>query len=384
MVDAGGGLTLDGPGILNAFQAWQAARAGQPVSWRLEGDPVEGCALPARDDVLISGYGQDRVDLSAGLLHIAPHLVRPIRMVEPGLPAPGFWGRLFGGRNRNNGRLDPDDPMIAPNFRPMYHGYTLDQAVLVDVSRLVIALARDCVAHGGEIVIRRNASDAGGAGAIPREDAVFRVSAVSDRPWREDIGYLGHVADSRILMLPLPGGYMLTDCSFPEASDDDPRAFLGQVHAEVLVKPPGRQGLRLGSGEGGRTPARQGVAALLPLTPALAVGPEPLLDGRLDGGYGMFANRLAATWSHLDAAYIRTLMSRHGAATPEVLGQVHRDADLGEDFGGGLREREVRWMIDHEWARTAEDVFLRRGPFQYTGTDLSRLQDWMDRHGPVV
>ncbi len=34
--------------------------------------------------------------------------------------------------------------------------------------------------------------------------------------------------------------------------------------------------------------------------------------------------------------------------------------DMGEDFGGGLTAREVDWMIDHEWARTVDDVIWRR------------------------
>ena len=32
----------------------------------------------------------------------------------------------------------------------------------------------------------------------------------------------------------------------------------------------------------------------------------------------------------------------------------------GQDFGHGLCEAELRWLIDKEWARTAEDVLWRR------------------------
>ena len=34
--------------------------------------------------------------------------------------------------------------------------------------------------------------------------------------------------------------------------------------------------------------------------------------------------------------------------------------DLGERFGWDLTEREVRWLMEREWARTAEDVLWRR------------------------
>jgi glycerol-3-phosphate dehydrogenase len=32
----------------------------------------------------------------------------------------------------------------------------------------------------------------------------------------------------------------------------------------------------------------------------------------------------------------------------------------GRDFGQGLTEAELRWLVEHEWARTIEDVLWRR------------------------
>jgi glycerol-3-phosphate dehydrogenase len=34
--------------------------------------------------------------------------------------------------------------------------------------------------------------------------------------------------------------------------------------------------------------------------------------------------------------------------------------DLGRHFGGGLYEREARFLIAEEWATTAEDILTRR------------------------
>ena len=42
------------------------------------------------------------------------------------------------------------------------------------------------------------------------------------------------------------------------------------------------------------------------------------------------------------------------------LGAAKSWADLGRSFGGGLSEAEVRYLMDKEWARTAEDVLWRR------------------------
>jgi glycerol-3-phosphate dehydrogenase len=34
--------------------------------------------------------------------------------------------------------------------------------------------------------------------------------------------------------------------------------------------------------------------------------------------------------------------------------------DLGRDFGGGLTEAEIRYLVENEWARKADDVLWRR------------------------
>ena len=53
---------------------------------------------------------------------------------------------------------------------------------------------------------------------------------------------------------------------------------------------------------------------------------------------------------------LREVFRRHGARAAEVLG----DGELGEHYGGGLTERELRYFMRHEWARTVDDVLWRR------------------------
>ncbi len=59
---------------------------------------------------------------------------------------------------------------------------------------------------------------------------------------------------------------------------------------------------------------------------------------------------------HLPEATLRPIFRRHGTHAQAVVG----DGELGEDFGAGLSERELRYLIEHEWAQTAEDVLWRR------------------------
>ena len=58
----------------------------------------------------------------------------------------------------------------------------------------------------------------------------------------------------------------------------------------------------------------------------------------------------------VDPEVLRGVFQRHGALAPRVLG----DGDVGEHYGAGLTEREVRYFVDAEWARSAEDVLWRR------------------------
>jgi glycerol-3-phosphate dehydrogenase len=59
---------------------------------------------------------------------------------------------------------------------------------------------------------------------------------------------------------------------------------------------------------------------------------------------------------HIPEATLRPIFRRHGAHAQAVIG----DGDLGEDFGAGLTERELRYFVEREWAQTAEDVLWRR------------------------
>jgi glycerol-3-phosphate dehydrogenase len=64
---------------------------------------------------------------------------------------------------------------------------------------------------------------------------------------------------------------------------------------------------------------------------------------------------------------LRGIFRRHGARAAEVAG----DGKLGEHFGAGLHEREVRYLAEREWAQTADDVLWRRTK---TGLHMSAAQ----------
>jgi glycerol-3-phosphate dehydrogenase len=53
---------------------------------------------------------------------------------------------------------------------------------------------------------------------------------------------------------------------------------------------------------------------------------------------------------------LQGVFRRHGALGGEVLG----DGRVGEYYGAGLTERELGYLMNKEWARSAEDVLWRR------------------------
>jgi glycerol-3-phosphate dehydrogenase len=56
----------------------------------------------------------------------------------------------------------------------------------------------------------------------------------------------------------------------------------------------------------------------------------------------------------------RRMVRAYGTRVRRVVEGIRSEADWGEAFGGDLTEREVRYLMEHEWARTAEDVLWRR------------------------
>jgi glycerol-3-phosphate dehydrogenase len=90
-------------------------------------------------------------------------------------------------------------------------------------------------------------------------------------------------------------------------------------------------------------------------------GSEALPGGDLPpGGQAAFLPQLAQRYPDLPQPLLTALMQRHGSITPDILGDARTPADLGEHFGGNLYEREVRHLVEREWAQEASDILWRR------------------------
>jgi glycerol-3-phosphate dehydrogenase len=79
----------------------------------------------------------------------------------------------------------------------------------------------------------------------------------------------------------------------------------------------------------------------------------------------------------LAQGYLARLARRHGTLVAEVLGGARDEAALGEHYGGGLYEVELRYLVAQEWAREADDVLWRRTKcgLHMTPAERSRVGD---------
>lgn len=90
-------------------------------------------------------------------------------------------------------------------------------------------------------------------------------------------------------------------------------------------------------------------------------------------------HKLQNVCSCLDHRHTTRLVRNYGTRAFAVVDGVQEKSDLGQCFGSDLYEVEINYLIQHEWAMTAEDVLWRRsnlGLF-FTTEQVQALEGWM-------
>ena len=93
--------------------------------------------------------------------------------------------------------------------------------------------------------------------------------------------------------------------------------------------------------------------------PWTAAAPLPGGDFPHDGVEALTV-RARGLWPFLTEGNARRLVRAYGTRLDRILGDACDPAALGESFGGDLSAAEVRYLIRHEFAETADDVLWRR------------------------
>jgi len=94
-----------------------------------------------------------------------------------------------------------------------------------------------------------------------------------------------------------------------------------------------------------------------------------------------FNQRLVARASWLSIPLAARLAAFYGTRMDSVLGDAESLADLGRHFGAGLYEAEVRYLVEVEFARTAEDILWRRTKLglAMTKAEAAGLERWLEK-----
>lgn len=112
--------------------------------------------------------------------------------------------------------------------------------------------------------------------------------------------------------------------------------------------------------------------------PAWTAGGPALPGGDFDDREALLRS-LRATRPWLPPALAARLVRSYGTRASRLLGAANALAGLGTDFGAGLHAAEVDYLVQTEWARTAEDVLWRRSKLglRIEAGAAARLADYL-------
>jgi glycerol-3-phosphate dehydrogenase len=109
-----------------------------------------------------------------------------------------------------------------------------------------------------------------------------------------------------------------------------------------------------------------------------AAVPLPGGDFPVDGVAAQ-VQALAGAFPFLAPGQALRLVRAYGTDAQAMLAGAARAEDLGQAFGAGLTEAEVRWLMTREFAQTAEDVVWRRSKLglRLDAARIAALDRWM-------
>ncbi len=105
-------------------------------------------------------------------------------------------------------------------------------------------------------------------------------------------------------------------------------------------------------------------------------------DFPVDGVHDLRA-RLTSDYPFLPTPMASRLVRAYGTDAWNVLKDASELGDLGRSFGANLTEREIVWLMDNEYAYSADDVVWRRSKqgLRMTADEVNDLDQWMRVRG---
>jgi glycerol-3-phosphate dehydrogenase len=240
--------------------------------------------------------------------------------------------------------------------------------------------------------------------AIPYERGEFTLIGTTDIPYtadkdkveisQEEIKYLCAGASEYYQRAITPADVVATYSGVRPLYDDH-AASASKVTRDYVLHYDSDGGAPILSVFGGkittyRELAEEAVAELAPVFEGLSHAWTK--QASLPGGdiaaanFDAFLSGLVIAYPHLPIELLTRLARAYGTRARALLGDAADMSDLGREFGGGLTEREVTWLIEQEFAGTAEDVLRRRSKLylHMTQEEQGAFADWFAtrQHAP--
>ena len=234
--------------------------------------------------------------------------------------------------------------------------------------------------------------------AIPYENGRFTLIGTTDLPYSEDldqveasaeeIAYLCEVSNEYFEQRITPGDVVSTYSGVRPLFEDQAENA-SSVTRDYVLKLDKPDDAPLLSVIGGKITtyrklaedALKTVAKEIPVPGAAWTEKAPLPGGDIvDADFEAFLDQCRETYAWLDPQLCARLARTYGTRIALVLAGAAAMADLGFDYGGGLFDKEVDYLIAHEFARRAEDILTRRTKLglHMSPAQIQQLQDRLE------
>lgn len=101
--------------------------------------------------------------------------------------------------------------------------------------------------------------------------------------------------------------------------------------------------------------------------------------------FAAFFAKFSERYAFLPASLARRLAMNYGTRAQQFLGNARSVQELGREIVPNLYEIEARYLLQVEWAKSAEDILWRRSKLglRCTPQDVEKLEAWISEQSPA-
>ena len=222
---------------------------------------------------------------------------------------------------------------------------------------------------------------------IGTTDRSFSGDPAGVHPDAEEIAYLCTVGGEHFRAAVKPSDVIWSFAGVRSLYDDRSKRSqdVSRDYALVLDANTGKAPLLTVYGGKITTYRRLAEEVLQRLSPFLKIGPAWTATSQLPGGdfphdgFEALVGEMRKSRPFLTEPHMRRLLRAYGTRIDRLLGAARSLQELGPCLGADLTAAEVRYLMEREWAQTADDVLWRRSKLglRFSPQERDRLASFM-------